>query len=369
MAPMTNDMREAFSRWWDGGASKDEIADEAARMMAFKAGWQSHAALSAPAVPEGWVLAPVEPTPEMTAAGARMSGPNGTYIAMLAARPQPPASPSVPVGEKRTWLIANGASADDGFERVLQRIAVWSDQEPDEGESWESFYGAAFDMLSSEVEGIRGDVSIAPTTEAVSAGAAEPKKTMTLTLTDAEMDALEALAVRKELSKPRVLLQALRLYQLNDAGMVSPTPVSAEAQVHPPASAEAAWNAYADGFNQWDSLGGDERDLAEAMFAAGVASAPAQGRDEPVGDLVGQAIRYKDGSREFHWRGDGDFTLTKSATVIPVFSGHPSNAYAKGWEDAQDQIASWIKGQRADIPAHGWEFESAIRALTKEGGK
>ena len=39
------------------------------------------------------------------------------------------------------------------------------------------------------------------------------KRTMTLNLTEAEMDALEDLASRKELSKTAVLRQALRLYQ------------------------------------------------------------------------------------------------------------------------------------------------------------
>lgn len=39
------------------------------------------------------------------------------------------------------------------------------------------------------------------------------KRTMTLNLTDAEMDALEALATKKDLSKTAVLRQALRLYQ------------------------------------------------------------------------------------------------------------------------------------------------------------
>ena len=42
------------------------------------------------------------------------------------------------------------------------------------------------------------------------------KRTMTLNLTDAEMNALEALAQSKELSKTAVLRQALRLYQLVD---------------------------------------------------------------------------------------------------------------------------------------------------------
>lgn len=46
-----------------------------------------------------------------------------------------------------------------------------------------------------------------------------PKKTMTLNLTDAEMEALGELARRKDLSKTAVLRQALRLYQLVDDRM------------------------------------------------------------------------------------------------------------------------------------------------------
>lgn len=45
------------------------------------------------------------------------------------------------------------------------------------------------------------------------------KKTMTLNLTDAEMEVLEELCIRKELSKTAVIRQALRLYQLIDARM------------------------------------------------------------------------------------------------------------------------------------------------------
>jgi hypothetical protein len=40
------------------------------------------------------------------------------------------------------------------------------------------------------------------------------KKTMTLNLTDAEMAALEALSVEKDVSKTAILRQALRLYQV-----------------------------------------------------------------------------------------------------------------------------------------------------------
>ena len=43
------------------------------------------------------------------------------------------------------------------------------------------------------------------------------KRTMTLNLTDAEMQVLEELALKKDLSKTAVLRQALRLYQTVDA--------------------------------------------------------------------------------------------------------------------------------------------------------
>ena len=43
------------------------------------------------------------------------------------------------------------------------------------------------------------------------------KRTMTLNLTDAEMEALESLSIRKELTKTAVLRQALRLYQTIEA--------------------------------------------------------------------------------------------------------------------------------------------------------
>ena len=42
------------------------------------------------------------------------------------------------------------------------------------------------------------------------------KKTMTLNLTSAEMEALEHLAIKKDLTKTAVLRQALRLYQTVD---------------------------------------------------------------------------------------------------------------------------------------------------------
>jgi hypothetical protein len=42
------------------------------------------------------------------------------------------------------------------------------------------------------------------------------KKTMTLNLTDQEMDILENLAAKKDLSKTALIRQALKLYQLID---------------------------------------------------------------------------------------------------------------------------------------------------------
>jgi hypothetical protein len=42
------------------------------------------------------------------------------------------------------------------------------------------------------------------------------KRTMTLNLTEAEMTALEDLALKKDLTKTVVLRQALRLYQMVD---------------------------------------------------------------------------------------------------------------------------------------------------------
>jgi predicted transcriptional regulator len=42
------------------------------------------------------------------------------------------------------------------------------------------------------------------------------KKTMTLNLTDQEMEVLEELAQKKDISKTAVIRQALRLYQLID---------------------------------------------------------------------------------------------------------------------------------------------------------
>ena len=44
-----------------------------------------------------------------------------------------------------------------------------------------------------------------------------PKRTMTLNLTDQEMSVLHELSVQKDLSKTALIRQALRLYQMVDA--------------------------------------------------------------------------------------------------------------------------------------------------------
>ena len=49
----------------------------------------------------------------------------------------------------------------------------------------------------------------------------ETKKTMTLNLTEREMEVLEELCRKKDLSKTAVLRQALRLYQLVDARLAA----------------------------------------------------------------------------------------------------------------------------------------------------
>jgi hypothetical protein len=49
----------------------------------------------------------------------------------------------------------------------------------------------------------------------------DSKKTMTLNLTGREMEVLEELSRRKDLSKTAVLRQALRLYQMVDARLAA----------------------------------------------------------------------------------------------------------------------------------------------------
>ena len=50
---------------------------------------------------------------------------------------------------------------------------------------------------------------------------ATAKKTMTLNLTDAEMEALENLSEQKDMSKTALLRQALRLYQAVEIRLAS----------------------------------------------------------------------------------------------------------------------------------------------------
>ncbi len=41
--------------------------------------------------------------------------------------------------------------------------------------------------------------------------------------------------------------------------------------------------------------------------------------------------------------------------------------YEAGYEAALEKIAYWIETQRNEIPAHGWEFATAIRELCSFG--
>ena len=52
-------------------------------------------------------------------------------------------------------------------------------------------------------------------------GAMVARRTMTLNLTEAEMEVLEALSEKKELSKTALLRQALRMYQAVEARLES----------------------------------------------------------------------------------------------------------------------------------------------------
>ncbi|MCF7976834.1 MAG: ribbon-helix-helix domain-containing protein [Chromatiaceae bacterium] len=54
------------------------------------------------------------------------------------------------------------------------------------------------------------------------------KKTLSLSLSDSEMDALEQLAADKDLSKTAVLRQALRLYQMIDVRLARGEKIFAE---------------------------------------------------------------------------------------------------------------------------------------------
>jgi len=49
----------------------------------------------------------------------------------------------------------------------------------------------------------------------------DSKKTMTLNLTEREMEALEELSRKKDLSKTAVIRQALRLYQMVEARLAA----------------------------------------------------------------------------------------------------------------------------------------------------
>lgn len=61
-------------------------------------------------------------------------------------------------GFKGTSLPVADQSPAPNFNDILSRIAVCRDHEPEEGETWESWYYAAFDMLYSEIRQMQKDV-------------------------------------------------------------------------------------------------------------------------------------------------------------------------------------------------------------------
>ena len=88
------DRKCATCKHWQGEQSADETPDRITLEEAFNAGKQS-----APSVPDGWKLVPIEPTQEMTnhvideRLEALVAGKEHTFIdiykAMLAAAPKP----------------------------------------------------------------------------------------------------------------------------------------------------------------------------------------------------------------------------------------------------------------------------------------
>lgn len=75
--------------------AQDREDTRAARWVVRPAYADRAAHAAAPAVPQGWVLVPVEPDVQMRTAGAKASdlcaySPVGVYAAMLSAAPQPP---------------------------------------------------------------------------------------------------------------------------------------------------------------------------------------------------------------------------------------------------------------------------------------
>lgn len=99
------DRADAFLKWYEGYTATGFSVSKFGTKAAFEAGaeWQARAQLAAPAgVPEGWRLAPVEPTEDMLRAGLQYDSeqdPNNPdsrveelkidYSLMLAAAPSP----------------------------------------------------------------------------------------------------------------------------------------------------------------------------------------------------------------------------------------------------------------------------------------
>ncbi|HDR9497631.1 TPA: hypothetical protein QDC06_000833 [Burkholderia cepacia] len=94
-------------------------------------------------VPEGWKLVPVDPTVEMLTfvydPGADDS-PSERYAALLAAVPQPPSAAAAPVNRVDRIRVD-----------VHDILANFAQMPPEEDETWESWYTAAFDMAADQI--------------------------------------------------------------------------------------------------------------------------------------------------------------------------------------------------------------------------
>ncbi|WP_442564520.1 DUF551 domain-containing protein [Klebsiella michiganensis] len=133
-----------FGRFWYENYQKNNYTTSAKQMLgtmaefAYRAGRESAAqAGNSPVIPEGYVMVPKEPTPEIlaviTEAIKSMRGSAATYARVLAAAPQPQSAPQnipeiipgwIPVSERmpgsQEWVIVFAKWAN-------QQVLCWDD--------------------------------------------------------------------------------------------------------------------------------------------------------------------------------------------------------------------------------------------------
>lgn len=184
------------------------------------------------AIPDGFVLVPVEPTPDMDRAGANTFGGQGDnvdaryecavmYRAMLAAAPPVQATSKggvEPSGDceapGHTDLMVSPESIDAFLEANPLPLALQEGINDLGSNLWwgvRRIYGTNTYALTNED---RHALSAALFPQTAGAGDRPVKTTMTLSLTDEEMAVLEKLAAEQDLKPPTVFRQALRVYQL-----------------------------------------------------------------------------------------------------------------------------------------------------------